>query len=152
MRSLGQGSEAAGKPRYSSDRSLEGSRIKRDGLAAGTPAPLFRHPRVDGGELSLDDYRGRRVLLVFSDPDCGPCNQLAPELERLHRGSPDLQVMMVSRGDRECNQRKVAEHGLTFPVVLQRRWEISRDYAMFATPIAYLIDEQGVIAAEVAMG
>jgi peroxiredoxin len=149
---LGQGSEAAGKVRYSSDRSLEGSRIKRDGLAAETPAPLFRLPRVDGGELCLDEYRGRWVLLVFSDPDCGPCNELAPELERLHRGSPDLQVVMVSRGDYQTNQRKVEQHALTFPVVLQRRWEISREYAMFATPIAYLIDEQGVIAADVAMG
>jgi hypothetical protein len=37
-------------------------------------------------------------------------------------------------------------------VVLQQRWEISRDYGMFATPIAYLIDEQGVIAANVAVG
>jgi len=42
--------------------------------------------------------------------------------------------------------------GLTFPVVLQHHWEISRRYAMFATPIAYLIDETGVIAHDVAVG
>jgi hypothetical protein len=46
----------------------------------------------------------------------------------------------------------VKEHGLTFPVVLQQHWEISRRYAMFATPIAYLIDEAGVLTHEVAIG
>ena len=59
---------------------------------------------------------------------------------------------MVSRGDTEENRRKIAAAGLTFPVALQRQWEISRLYGMFATPIGYLIDERGVIAADVAQG
>jgi peroxiredoxin len=134
-------------------RPLSESRINRDGLAAGTPAPAFRLPQLDGGDLALEDFRGRRVLLVFSDPECEPCDALAPDLERLHRrGPPDLQVLMVSRGDPEANRAKAKEHGLTFPVVLQRQWEISRLYGKFATPIAYLIDADGVVAADLAMG
>src|SRR6516162_1799506 len=35
-----------------SDQSLATSKIKRDGLKAGTVAPEFCLPRVDGGELS----------------------------------------------------------------------------------------------------
>ncbi|MCW5852326.1 MAG: TlpA family protein disulfide reductase [Anaerolineae bacterium] len=128
------------------------SRINRDGLPAGAPAPGFRLPRLDGGELALDEYRGQRVLLVFSDPECGPCNALAPRLERLHRSRRDLRVLMVSRGDPAANQAKAAQYGLTFPVVLQRHWETSRAYGMFVTPIGYLIDEQGVIAHDVAVG
>ena len=134
------------------DDSLANSRIARDGLKKGTTAPGFRLPRVDDGELSLDEYRGQKVLLVFSDPECGPCDLLAPRLEKLARRTPDIQVLMLSRGDREANRLKVEEHGLTFPVVLQKRWEISLLYAMFATPIAYLIDEQGIIAADLAAG
>jgi peroxiredoxin len=137
-------------PAYGS--ALTQSHILRDGLPAGTTAPDFHLPRLDGGEISLADYRGRRVLLVFSDPDCGPCDDLAPTLEQIHRSSPQLQVFMVSRGEPEANRAKVAQHGLTFPIALQRRWEISRLYGMFATPIAYLIDEDGIIAADVAAG
>ena len=59
---------------------------------------------------------------------------------------------MISKGEPKENRAKVKEHGLTFPVVLQQQWEVSRRYAMFATPIAYLINEQGVIAADVAVG
>jgi peroxiredoxin len=134
------------------NRGLHTSRLNRSGLKAGTPAPDFRLPRLDGGELSLADYRGRRVLIVFSDPECGPCERLAPHLERLHRRATDLHVLMVSRRDRETNRRKVAELGLTFPVVLQTNWEVSLRYGIFATPVGYLIDERGLIAADVARG
>jgi peroxiredoxin len=128
------------------------SRINRSGLVAGTPAPEFRLPRLDGGEASLRDYRGRQVLLIFSDPTCGPCDALAPRLEQINGRVSDLQILVISRGDGEANRTKVREHGLTFPVLLQRHWEISRDYGMFATPIGYLIDDCGVIAAPVAVG
>ena len=59
---------------------------------------------------------------------------------------------MISRGEPKENRAKVKEHNLTFPVLLQQRREISRLYAMFATPIAYLIEESGVITHDVAVG
>jgi peroxiredoxin len=133
-----------------SNRSLALSKIARNGLKAGTPAPHFRLPRLDGGALALEDLRGSPVLLVFSDPHCGPCDVLAPQLEQWHRDHSELRVVMISRGEPKANRAKVKEHGLTFPVVLQQHWEISRRYAMFATPIAYLIDEAGVITHDVA--
>lgn len=143
---------AHGNGALAGKRTLADSKIQRHGLTVGTPAPSFTLPRLDEGELSLEEFRGRKVLLVFSDPKCGPCMALAPQLERQHRASADAQVLMVSRGEVEANREKVEEHGLTYPIVLQQQWEVSRDYAMFATPVAYLIDENGVIAAEVATG
>jgi peroxiredoxin len=88
------GSAANGHP---DDPSLARSRLNRNGLKAGTAAPDFRLPRVDEGELSLADFRGQRVLLVFSDPDCGPCDDLAPRLQEIHSQRTDLQVLMVGR-------------------------------------------------------
>ena len=135
------------------NRSLARSKIKRDGLKTGTMAPEFRLPRLDGrGDLALSDLRGKRVLLVFSSPHCGPCNALAAELERFHREHPDLNLVMISKGEPKENRAKVKEHGLTFPIVLQQQWEISRRYAMFATPIAYLVDQAGVISHDVSVG
>ena len=141
---------AAARPE--ADRSLAKSRINRNGLPVGTPAPPFTLPRLDGGELSLSDYAGRPVMLVFSDPDCGPCDVVAPRLEELSKKTPAVNVVMVSRGDADRNRSKVSELGLTFPVVLQDQWKLSREYAKFATPMAYLIDEEGRIAADVAVG
>jgi peroxiredoxin len=134
------------------DPSLARSRLNRNGLKAGATAPEFTLPRLDGGELSLADLRGERVLLVFSDPDCGPCDELAPRLQKLHLQRPDLQMLVVSRRDAEANRAKAAKLGLTLSIVLQKQWEISLKYGMFATPIGYLIDEQGVLMSDVAVG
>jgi peroxiredoxin len=135
-----------------SRHSLARSKIKRDGLKAGTLAPEFRLPRLDGPETSLSALRGRRVLLVFSSPRCGPCDEIAPKLENFHREQSHTEVIMISKGDAAENRTKVRNRKLTFPVLLQRQWEISRLYATFATPVAYLIDERGIIGAEVAVG
>src|SRR5262249_5167706 len=132
--------------------SLARSRLNRSGLKAGTVAPEFLLPLVGGGELALADLRGRRVLLVFSDPNCGPCDELAPRLQELHRERPDLKVVVVSRRDAEATRAKAEAFGLTFPIVMQRQWEISLKYGMFATPIGYLIDERGVLMKDVAVG
>jgi peroxiredoxin len=133
-------------------RSLAASRINRSGLKAGTPAPDFRLPRIDGGELALADLRGERVLLVFSDPDCGPCDELAPQLQQIHLQQPDLQLLVVGRREIEANRAKAEKLGLSYPIVVQKQWEVSLLYAMFATPIAYLIDERGIIVQDVAIG
>jgi peroxiredoxin len=143
------GDERAGR---FSNHSLTGSKIKRDGLKAGTSAPEFCLPRLDGGELSLSELRGKLVLLVFSSPHCAPCNMLAPTLQKFHRKHPELELVMVSSESLDENRAKVKEHGLAFPVLLQKHWEVSRDYAMFAAPVAYLIDKAGIVAADVAVG
>lgn len=134
------------------DKGLDASKINRNGLKAGAKAPAFNLRRLDGGQLALKELRGRRVLLVFSDPQCGPCEGLALRLEEIHRRSDRVQILMISRGDAELNRRKVAQSSLSFAVVLQKEWEISQLYGMFATPIGYLIDERGILLSDVAVG
>lgn len=146
------GKDRAARHSDQPDPSLARSRLNRSGLKAGVVAPALRLPRIDGGELALADLRGGRVLLVFSDPDCGPCDELAPRLQRLHRERPDLQVLVISRRDMAATRAKATALGLSFPIVMQKHWEISLQYGMFATPIGYLIDERGTIARDVAVG
>jgi peroxiredoxin len=128
------------------------SRIERNGLKAGTRAPLFTLPDLEGNTVSLDDYQGTDVLLVFSDPKCGPCQALAPNLVLLAAKNPQLQVLLVSRGDLQENRAKAHANAFPFPVVLQDGWKLSKEYGMFATPIAFLISKRGVIAEPVAVG
>jgi len=144
---------AAGRTRLHTERALAESRIERNGLKAGTAAPPIELSDLDGDRISLLDHRGRRVLLVFSDPDCGPCDALAPELVRLQeRAGDNLKILMVSRGTETDNREKADRHGFPFPVVIQPGWRLSKEYGIFDTPVAFLIDEQGVIARDVARG
>jgi peroxiredoxin len=135
-----------------SERSLDESRLEREGLEPGTPAPVFSLPDLSGEPVSLADFRGRQVLLVFSDPNCGPCDAVADDLAALHSEQEDLAILAVSRGELEENLRKADEHAIDFPVVIQNGWRLSKQYGIFATPVAFLIDENGVIAAKVAKG
>ena len=78
---------------------------------------------------------------------------MAPDLVKLYEHRPgDLEIVMISRGTLEDNQRKAKAFGYPFPVLIERSWEISKEYAMFATPIGYLIDADGIIDADVAGG
>jgi len=142
------------RKRLPGERSLAESRIERNGLKAGTQAPGFRLPDLSGRTVSLEDYRGRKLLLVFTDPHCGPCDQIAPELARLHRQhqANGLALVMVGRGDADENRKKARKNEFDFPVVLQKNWELSKQYGIFATPVAFLIDEAGVISCDVAIG
>ena len=133
-------------------RSTERSRLVRDGLPAGTTAPSWSLPDLEGRTVSLSDFLGAPLLLVFSDPECRPCQTLAPRLQRIHRRGTAPSIVMISRGDLEANRRKAAEHDLSFPIVRQRHWEVSRAYGMFATPIGYLIDSEGSLASRAAVG
>jgi peroxiredoxin len=144
-----------------SRRAADGSRqtvalrqAVRDGLPPGSPAPTFRLPTLSGGTVSLEQLRGSEALLVFSDPECGPCEALAEDLAHWHRslGDEAPPVVMISRGEREMNRRKVEEHGIEFPVAIQPAWKVSKAYGIFSTPVGFLIDENGVIVREVARG
>ena len=59
---------------------------------------------------------------------------------------------MISRGSAEENRLKAAEQGIEFPVLIQPGWRVSKQYGIFATPVAFLVDEEGVIVHDVAQG
>jgi len=134
------------------------SRIERNGLKPGSVAPEFTLPDLNGRSISLQQYRGRRVILIFSDPHCGPCMQLAPYLVRMYGRRRSIvtesatEIVVISRGDIEENRHKAEAYGFDFPVVIQDRWKVSRKYGIFATPVAFLIGEDGRTEREVAVG
>lgn len=118
-------------------------RLGRDGLKPGTAAPDFTLSVVDGSELALSHYRGRRVLLTFTQGGCAACDEIAPRLARLV--GDDTAVIIVNHGTVAATREWAQRLGLDVPVVAQEGIDLSRKYQAFATPFAFLIDEQGVI-------
>lgn len=120
------------------------TRMGRSGLKLGKKAPDFTLPDLAGGHISLQDYSGRKLLLVFVQPGCGPCHGIVPELNRLHRAG-DVGVLVINNAEMEQAREWAEEVGPQFPAVIQQHWEVSKKYQIFATPFAYLIDEEGII-------
>ena len=49
-------------------------------LPFGSAAPAFNLPDLAGGRKSLTDLRGKKTLVIFFNPRCGFCRDMAPEL------------------------------------------------------------------------
>jgi methylamine dehydrogenase accessory protein MauD len=123
------------------------SRLGREGLKVGKKAPAFTLPSAGGGAMSLADLAGRKVLLVFTQSGCGPCHDIAPELNRLHDNGK-YQVLVVNNGEEDDTCKWAAEVKARFTVLGQAKFAVSKRYEVFATPFAFLIDEQGVIVSK----
>jgi peroxiredoxin/membrane associated rhomboid family serine protease len=125
-----------------------------EGLPVGSEAPDFNLSGLHGETLTLEALRssGKPVMMLFTDPGCGPCNALLPEVGRWQEEhTQKLTLALVSRGEVEENKTKAQEHGLT-NVVLQKDWEVSEAYEVRGTPSAVLISPDGKVASPVAGG
>jgi peroxiredoxin len=124
------------------------------GLPVGAAAPSFQLAGINGQTLTLDMLRasGKLVMLIFSDPGCGPCNALLPDVARWQSDHADkLTIALISRGTPEANRTKIAEHGLTH-VLLQRDREVAQAYQAHGTPTAVIVRPDGTIASDMAAG
>lgn len=124
------------------------------GLPVGTRAPAFRLSGLDGETFTLDQLKasGKPVGLIFTDPNCGPCSALMPEIGRWQQEhAQTLTLALISRGSEEANRTKVGEHGIG-PVLLQQDREVAQTYQSVPTPSAVLIHPDGTIGSRVALG
>ncbi len=124
------------------------------GLPVGTAAPAFGLPGLYGETITLDFLRasGKPVLLVFSDPECGPCNALLPEIARWQRDyTAKLTLALISRSAPEANRAKASGHGIIH-VLLQQDREVAEAYQAHGTPCAVLIRLDGTIGSALVCG
>jgi peroxiredoxin len=126
------------------------------GLQAGEVAPPFELPDLDGDLHSLEEFRGRRMLLIFFSPDCAFCQEMAPRIAALpwDGGEGRPVPLLISLGDAGKNRAFMDEHQIRCQVLLQDGVEgaVAAAYHAEGTPVGYLIDEQGAIMTRVAAG
>src|SRR6266446_9161859 len=67
-----------------------------EGLPLGSDAPEFELPDLAGEPRKLAQYRGQPLLLIFFNPACGYCRDLAPKLAALAPCSSRRQEALTS--------------------------------------------------------
>jgi peroxiredoxin len=125
-----------------------------EGLPVGSAAPEFSLSGLHGETLTLEALRssGKPMMALFTDPGCGPCNAMLPEVGRWQEEHQEkLTLALISRGEVEENKIKAQEHALR-NVLLQKDWEVSESYEVRGTPSAVLIAPDGKVATPVAGG
>jgi thiol-disulfide isomerase/thioredoxin/uncharacterized membrane protein YphA (DoxX/SURF4 family) len=119
-----------------------------------TPAPGFTLPSLDGPPQTLERLRaaGSPVLLVFTAPGCGPCQELVPAVAGWQRTlAGRLTVAVISSGEPEQVRSETTEHGLR-NVLLSPDRSVSQAFGATGTPSAVLIDRDGLRVGGVAGG
>ena len=123
--------------------------VARDGIAAGQRAPDFTLPDLAGRLVSLADFRGRSLLLVFGSTSCAPCRGLVPDLNELARTrEADLSALFLIRGELAEVRRFVDELDVQVPVALHSDEELPEKYKARVTPFAFVIDGEGIVRAK----
>jgi thiol-disulfide isomerase/thioredoxin len=116
----------------------------------GEEAPEVKLPNLEGHTVELADFRGEQTLVLFWNPGCGFCQQMLPDLKEWEANSPEdaPKLLVVSAGAEEANK----EMGLTSPVLLDQQFAVGRAFGASGTPSAVLVDAEGKVASEVAVG
>lgn len=124
------------------------------GLPVGTLAPTFVLSTLNEEQITLEALQalGKPIVLLFSDPACGPCSALLPEIGHWQREhASKVVIALISRGTAEVNRLKVTEYGLTH-VLLQQDREVAQAYQAYGTPSAVLVRRDGTIGSPIAAG
>jgi methylamine dehydrogenase accessory protein MauD len=130
------------------------ARTPVQGLSVGTLAPKFSLPQLGGKEVTLDGLRGagKPVLLLFTNPDCGPCEALMPQVAAWQREHASrLSIVLASDSAVEKNRAVERTHGIK-NILLQKDREVSLQYESYGTPSAVLIRPDGTIGSPLAGG
>lgn len=119
-------------------------------LTAGTKAPDFTLPTVDGKKFSLQDaLRRGPVLAAFFKISCPVCQYTFPYLERLQKayGNGKITIVGISQDSQRDTAAFLKEYGVTFVNVIDdpRGYLVSNAYGLTNVPSLFLIAQDGII-------
>ena len=119
-------------------------------LKPGTPAPDFTLQDINSKSVTLSNFRGRKVVLVFWASWCPDCRAEVPDLKALHAGADPEKVAFVSVSfDRtlEALQQYVAENYLPgvqlFDPAGKKESAVGAAYHVKWIPSLYVLDADG---------
>ena len=130
-------------------------------LKVGDPAPEFTLPAEDGRQVSLSDYRGKRVVLYFYPKDDTPgCTAQAcgfrdayPQIEE-----QNAVVLGVSADSEQSHRKFKTKYDLPFTLLIDADHQVAEAYGAWGEKTNYgrtyigiirshfIIDEAGRLA------
>ena len=121
----------------------------------GAPAPEFALTGADGKTHKLSDYKGKIVVLEWTNHQC-------PVVNRCHKSKlisgtlakfKDKPVVWLAIDSSHFAGEKVAEikswtakNEVSYPILLDRGGKVGHTYAAKTTPHMFVIDAKGVLA------
>lgn len=113
-------------------------------------APGFTLPDMDGEMHSLNDFRGKVVMLNFWATWCPPCRREMPSMQRLYEKYRERGLAVVAVNQFEDPDLVFEFTGRlslepTFTILFDRESRVSEQYGVKGLPTTYLLDKTGKI-------
>jgi cytochrome c biogenesis protein CcmG/thiol:disulfide interchange protein DsbE len=111
--------------------------------------PSFELVGIDNQRYKINANLKKPVVLNSWASWCGPCEQEAPELEKLYKqyGSQVdiLGVNMTKDDSLDGVEHFVMEYGLSYPILLDKTGDVTDAYHIISVPATFFINEKGII-------
>jgi len=102
-------------------------------------------------QLSLDEFKGKGVVLNFWATWCGPCREEMPLFEETWSKYNDENVVFLGinvMDDKSNAQEFIDSIGVTYPNLYDPQGNVSRKYNVVALPATFFIDKDGNMVAK----
>ncbi|MGC9368642.1 MAG: TlpA family protein disulfide reductase [Paracoccaceae bacterium] len=145
---LALGANAAFADNAALEALRDGDMKKLSFHADAKPVPEAELLDAEGGAQSLEQYRGKVVVLNFWATWCAPCRKEMPSLDRLQAelGGDDFAVVTVATGRNSVTaiRKFFEETGVeSLPVLRDPQQALAREMAVLGLPITVILDREG---------
>jgi peroxiredoxin len=125
-----------------------------DNVQIGKQAPVFVQNDTAGKPVSIEDFRGKYLLIDFWASWCSPCRAESPNLVAAYHKYKDkgFTILGVSLDrDKQRWLQAIADDKLNWTQVSDLKFwdnEASNLYAVSSIPSNFLLDPKGIIIAK----
>jgi peroxiredoxin len=108
----------------------------------------FRSKDLNGNDIVLSEYKGKKVFINFWSLSCRPCIAEMADIEKLYNETKDSDLVILSinvAGTEEKVRSAIAERGYSFPIMLDYEGTITEQYNVLGFPTSFFIDSEGYL-------
>lgn len=117
----------------------------------GQKVPNASAYTLDGKRVSLDEYKGKRLILIFWASWCKDCLQEIPHISKFYENLHKQNIALISISiDKDKTEllKFLKEKKINYPILFDKGLNFTKKFQLIGVPSMWIIDKKGVIKAQ----